>query len=58
MEKSIEQIVKEQAKEIDKLKKMIAQLDFRLRRNEKTTSAMKENIRVQKSSIASLSRRQ
>ena len=58
MEKSIEQIVKEQAKEIDKLKKMIAQLDFRLRRNEKMTSSMKENIRVQKGSIAALSRRQ
>ena len=58
MEKNIEQIVKDQAKEIDKLKKMITNLDFRLRRTEKLTSAMKENIRVQKNSIASLSRRQ
>ena len=58
MEKNIEQIVKEQAKEIDKLKKIIANLDFRLRKNEKLTHAMKENIRVQKGSIVALSRRQ
>lgn len=56
MAKTLEQIVKEQSQEIQRLQKVIENLEFRLRRTEKMTSAVKENLRVTRNGLHTVAR--
>ena len=56
MVKSIEQIVKDQAREIEKLQKIVDMLDRRLRINEKMTTNVKENLRTTRNGLQTISR--
>ena len=56
MAQNIEQIVKKQAKEIERLQKIVEVLDRRLRITEKMTTNVKENLRVTRNGLHTIAR--